>query len=121
MAESRPPQRMRRLPRAAQALAAALLSLIALPSYADLRPPARPRGVHPMRFVRVVSADPACKPNCPEWLSAEGQITPGSAKTFAGAIANLKGRRLPILIHSPGGSVADAGAMGELIREKGLA
>ena len=36
-------------------------------------------------------------------------------------IANLKGRRLPILIHSPGGSVADAGAMGELIRAKGLA
>jgi hypothetical protein len=74
-----------------------------------------------MRFVRVASADPACKPNCPEWLSAEGRIEPGSAKAFAEAIANLKGRRLPILIHSPGGSVADAGAMGELIREKGLA
>ena len=74
-----------------------------------------------MRFVRVMSADPVCKPNCPEWLSAEGQIVPGSAKTFADAIANLKGRRLAILIHSPGGSVADAGAMGELIREKGLA
>ena len=74
-----------------------------------------------MRFVRVVSADPACKPNCPEWLSAEGRIVPGSAKAFADAIANLKGRRLPILIHSPGGSVADAGAMGELIRAKGLA
>ncbi|MBV9909720.1 MAG: hypothetical protein JOY52_19380 [Hyphomicrobiales bacterium] len=115
------PQRERRLKRAVQVLAAALLCLIALPSYADLRPPARPRGVHPMRFVRVTSADPACKPNCPEWLSAEGQITPGSGKAFADAIANLKGRRLPILIHSPGGSVADAGAMGELIREKGLA
>jgi hypothetical protein len=74
-----------------------------------------------MRFVRVMSADPACKPNCPEWLSAEGRIEPGSATAFADAIANLKGRRLPILIHSPGGSVADAGAMGELIRAKGLA
>ena len=74
-----------------------------------------------MRFVRVTSADPACKPNCPEWLSAEGRIEPGTAKAFADAIANLKGRRLPILIHSPGGSVADAGAMGELIRAKGLA
>jgi hypothetical protein len=74
-----------------------------------------------MRFVRVTSADAACKPNCPEWLSAEGRIEPGTANAFAGAIANLKGRRLPILIHSPGGSVADAGAMGELIRAKGLA
>jgi hypothetical protein len=74
-----------------------------------------------MRFVLVVSADPACKPNCPEWLSAEGRIEPGTATAFADAVANLKGRRLPILIHSPGGSVADAGAMGELIRAKGLA
>ena len=74
-----------------------------------------------MRFVRVTSADAACKPNCPEWLSAEGRIEPGTANVFADAIANLKGRRLPILIHSPGGSVPDAAAMGELIRAKGLA
>ena len=111
----------RLLTRAAPALAVALLGLSALPSYADLRPPARPRGGHPMRFVRVVSADPACKPNCPEWLSAEGQIVLGTAKAFAGAITNLRGRRLPVLIHSPGGSVPDAVAMGEPIRAKGLA
>jgi hypothetical protein len=121
MAEIRPLQRKPFLTRASRVLAVALLSLIALPAYADLRPPARPRIPPPMRFVRVVSADPACKPNCPEWLSAEGRIEPGSAKAFADAIASLKGRRLPILIHSPGGSVADAGAMGELIRAKGLA
>ena len=121
MAEGRPPQRKPHFRQAAQALAFALSSLLALPSYADLRPRARPRIAPPMRFVRVTSADPACKPNCPEWLSAEGRIEPGSAKAFADAIANLKGRRLPILIHSPGGSVADAGAMGELIRAKSLA
>ena len=121
MAEGRPPQRKPHFRQVARALAFGLCSLLALPSYADLRPRARPRIAPPMRFVRVTSADPACKPNCPEWLSAEGRIEPGSAKAFADAIANLKGRRLPILIHSPGGSVADAGAMGELIRAKGLA
>jgi hypothetical protein len=121
MAENRLPQRKRRLRRAARALAVALFALLVAPSYAELRPHGRPRGVPPMRFVRVTSADPACQPNCPEWLSVEGRIEPGSARTFADAIANLKGRRLPILIHSPGGSVADAGAMGELIRAKGLA
>jgi hypothetical protein len=126
MAENRSPGKWvrigkRRLTRAAQALVFALSSLLALPSYADLRPRARPRIAPPMRFVRVTSGDAACKPNCPEWLSAEGRIEPGTAKAFADAIANLKGRRLPILIHSPGGSVADAGAMGELIRAKGLA
>jgi hypothetical protein len=121
MAEDRPPQRKQRLREITRALAFALSSLLALPSYADLRPRARPRTAPPMRFVRVTSADAACKPNCPEWLSAEGRIEPGTAKAFADAVANLKGRRLPILIHSPGGSVAEAGAMGELIRAKGLA
>jgi hypothetical protein len=121
MAENRPQRRERRLERGGQALAVALLALIAAPSYADLRPHARQRIAPPMRFVRVVSADSACKPNCPEWLSAEGRIEPGTAKAFGDAVANLKGRRLPILIHSPGGSVADAGAMGELIRARGLA
>ncbi len=74
-----------------------------------------------MRFVHVTSADPACAPNCPEWLSAEGQIQPGSGAQFAEAVKRLNGRRLPILIHSPGGSVPDAAGMGELIRNKGLA
>ena len=74
-----------------------------------------------MRFVRVVGADPACEPNCPEWLSAEGRIEPGSAPAFAEAINRLGARRLPILIHSPGGSVTDAMAMGKLIRARGLA
>jgi len=123
MAENRPPRPKRRLRLAAKALAVALSGLLALPSYADLRAlaRARPRPTHAMRFVRVMSAEAECKPNCPEWLSAEGQIVPGSAKAFADAIANLKGRRLPILIHSPGGSVVDAARMGELIRKKGLA
>ena len=100
----------------------ALLSLAAGGrASADLRPPARPRGAPPMRFVRVVSADPACVPSCPEWLSAEGRIEPGTARGLAQALDALKGRRLPILIHSPGGSVRDAIEMGDLIRARGLA
>ena len=101
----------------------AILALLAAstPAPADLRPPARPRGAPPMRFVRVVGADPACAPNCPEWLSAEGRIWSGAAAALAQAVESFGGRRLPILIHSPGGSVADAIAMGELIRIRGLA
>jgi hypothetical protein len=75
----------------------------------------------PMRFVHVVSADPACEPNCPEWLSAEGRIGPGAAADLAKALERLNGRRLPVLIHSRGGSVSDAMGLGALIRAKGLA
>jgi hypothetical protein len=117
MDENIPPQRKRRLRRAGRALAVALGLIASLPYPAH----ARMRVAPSMRFVRVTSADPACNPNCPEWLSAEGRIERGTAKVFADTIASLKGRRLPILIHSPGGSVADAGAMGQLIRAKGLA
>ncbi len=103
------------------ALAFSGLLAASSPAAADLRPPVRARVEPPMRFVRVVDADPACAPNCPEWLSAEGRIEPGAAGELAAAVESLGGRRLPILIHSPGGSVADAIAMGELIRAKGLA
>jgi hypothetical protein len=74
-----------------------------------------------MRIVRVMSSDPACQPNCPEWISAEGRIMPGTGAAFAKAIANLRGRRLPLLVSSGGGSLADAAAMGRLIRQKRLA
>ncbi len=74
-----------------------------------------------MRIVRVTSSDPACEPDCPEWISAEGTIAPGSASAFAKLVASLGGRRLPVLISSHGGSVRDALEMGVLIRSKGLA
>ena len=121
MGDGRPHPKRRPGP-ACRTFALALLGLLAAggPAAADLRPPARMRGEPPMRFVRVVSAEPGCAPNCPEWLSAEGRIGPGAATDFAEALERLNGRRLPILIHSPGGSVADAVAMGELIRAKGL-
>jgi hypothetical protein len=123
MVDGRPPHDKRRHGPAALAFVLALLGLLAAGARAtaDLRPPARMRGEPPMRFVRVVSSDPACAPNCSEWLSAEGRILPGAATGLAEAVERLNGRRLPILIHSPGGSVPDAMAMGELIRAKGLA
>ena len=75
----------------------------------------------PMRIVRVMSSDPSCRPNCPEWISAQGRIMPGSGAAFAKVVADLNGRRLPVLISSPGGSLIDAVAMGKLIRERRLA
>ena len=92
-----------------------------LAALADLKLPPRPRGDPPMRIVRVMSSDPACEPNCPEWISAEGMILPGTAGAFRKAILDLGGRRLPVLISSHGGSLGAALQMGELIRERRLA
>ena len=48
-------------------------------------------------------------------------IRPGTASLFARTIGALGGRRLPVLLSSHGGSVADAVKMGALIRERHLA
>ena len=89
-------------------------------SVPTLTPAQRPREP-PMRIVRVTSSDTACAPDCPEWISAEGTIAKGSAEAFAQVVADLRGRRLPVLISSRGGSVRDALEMGVMIRNNGLA
>ena len=105
------------LARAAAAIVVLVASVFGDSSLADFR--RAPRDP-PMRILHVTSVDPACQPNCPEWISAEGIVTPGKARDFARIIEALGGRRLPVLISSHGGSVRDALAMGALIRSKGL-
>ena len=83
------------LARAAAAALALVAVLAADSALADLTLAPRQRGEPPMRILRVTSADPACQPNCPEWISAEGIVTPGEAQDFAKIIEDLGGRRLP--------------------------
>jgi hypothetical protein len=54
-------------------------------------------------------------------LLATGTITPGSAELFAAEIAKRGDYVTTVVLNSPGGSVADALAMGRLIRERKLA
>jgi hypothetical protein len=52
---------------------------------------------------------------------AEGTITPGTAAAFAGFLGSERAASVSeIVLHSPGGSVADATEMARLIREKKL-
>ncbi len=108
------------LPQAVGALVALWAVLVADCARADIEGLGRPRADRPMRVLHVTSVDPACQPNCPEWISAEGIVTPGKARDFARVVAALGGRRLPVLISSHGGSVRDALQMGMLIRSKRL-
>ena len=62
-----------------------------------------------------------CDPDCPEWIAAQGEITPATAAAFRAFLDKMDGRRRPIVINSGGGSV-DAGIeMGRLIRARKLA
>jgi hypothetical protein len=74
----------------------------------------------PMRFVVVRSSGPGCEPVCAEWISAEGTIfakTPGELKSL---LKTLRGRKLPVVLSSPGGDVDAALALGRLIRQNQL-
>jgi hypothetical protein len=90
-------------------------------SHAAAGPHAAPNAAAPMRFVKVRSDNLACRPDCPEWISAEGKIVTGSADALERTLNTTGGRRLPIVINSAGGAVDDAMAMGRLIRAKHLA
>ncbi|MEW6630940.1 MAG: hypothetical protein AB1440_08750 [Pseudomonadota bacterium] len=89
-------------------------------------PPAMPfqgavgNGAPEMRFVVVRGTDPLCNPDCPEWISAEGAITPRTPDRLRQLLAALGNRRLPIVISSRGGDLFSALTAGRLIRERKL-
>lgn len=74
----------------------------------------------PMQVVLVRSGPPGCEPYCTEWIAAQGQIDTDTPGQFKKVFAQLGNRRVPILIHSGGGTVDDAIAIGRLIRAKGF-
>jgi hypothetical protein len=73
-----------------------------------------------MVFAIVRSGVTGCEPNCPQWISAEGQIMPGSAGQFRKILKQAGKMRLPVVITSQGGDVEAALAIGQMIRERKL-
>ena len=74
----------------------------------------------PMRVTIVRSSEPGCEPNCAEWISAEGAIHRETPAEFRKIFKTLGKRNLPLFIHSQGGSVDDALAIGRMIRARGM-
>ena len=74
----------------------------------------------PMQFAVVRSNNPGCEPTCPEWIAAEGKIVSGSPGRLKALFKRSGGRRLPLVLHSPGGDVDAAMALGRFIRENKL-
>lgn len=73
-----------------------------------------------MRILIVRNASADCEPDCAEWISAEGDITAATPALLRKALKAAGGRKLPLIITSPGGDVAAGYAMGRLIRRAGL-
>ncbi len=97
-------------------LAAAALGLLLQPAIALAQAAKRP----PMEITIVRAVGETCEPDCPEWIAAQGEIVADTPRKLRRVIQSLNGRKLPVLLHSPGGNV-DAGiAMGRMIREAGL-
>lgn len=84
------------------------------------RPVEKPPISPPMVFAIVRSGTVGCEPICPQWISAEGQIMPGSANQFRKILKQAGKLRLPVVITSPGGDVEAALAIGQMIRQRKL-
>jgi hypothetical protein len=76
--------------------------------------------MHPMVFYHAHGSNDACGPGCSEWIAAEGKIDLGSPAGLLRLLVQLKGARLPIFFHSPGGRVTISMELGRLIRARQL-
>lgn len=74
----------------------------------------------PMKVLIMRSSKPECEPDCPEWISAQGRIVANTASEFKTVMGKLGTRKLPVLVHSPGGDVKQAQEIARMIRAKGL-
>ncbi len=83
--------------------------------------PAAAQQPHPPMTIAVVRlAGDGCAGDCPEYIAAQGVVQTDSHRRFKAVLGTLKGRRLPVVISSPGGDVDAAMQIGRAIREAGL-
>ena len=80
--------------------------------------------LQPQRAMEVAlvtsQATGGCEPYCPEWIVADGVITPDTPKQFRAALDAMGNRKLPILLNATGGDFDAALQIGRMIRKRGL-
>ncbi len=74
----------------------------------------------PMTIAVVRLVGEGCAADCPEFIAAQGVVQTDSHRRFKTLLSSLKGRRLPVVINSPGGDVDAAMQIGRAIRDAGL-
>ncbi len=94
--------------------------LTVLPCAAQQTPPGKAPPGKSMEITVMRGSGTLCEPNCPEWIAAQGPITAETPARLRQVMQSLKGRKLPVLLHSLGGDVDAAIAMARMIRAAGL-
>ena len=91
---------------------------VATPGVADQGVAAIP-ATRPMVVVRIRAKD-RCGPRCPEWIMAEGTITPETPGRFRQLLRQIGSEKLPVVLDSSGGDLDAALETGRIIRSHGL-
>ncbi|QOG23155.1 MULTISPECIES: hypothetical protein [Bradyrhizobium] len=101
-----------------------LLALVAATAApAQQRPPIGPYGSPPDAMIFYVAHGPAgaCGLGCSDWIAAEGTVQWDSYKRLIAILDRQAGHKLPLVIHSWGGSNLNvAVSMGRILRDHGL-
>ena len=92
--------------------------VVAKPRMADRGGTAVP-ATQPMVVVRMRAKD-RCEPRCPEWIMAEGTITPDTPGRFRQLLRQIGSEKLPVVLDSSGGDLDAALEIGRIIRANGL-
>lgn len=74
----------------------------------------------PPMQVLIVQGPGDCTPACPQWIAAQGEITAATPSRFAKVLRQMGKRKLPVILNSPGGSIAASLEIGRMIRKNGL-
>src|SRR5215831_18327199 len=82
---------------------------------------AKPPDPPPMTFFVATGEANACGSGCEAWIAADGKIDLSTAQRLRKLLAKLGRRKLPIVLHSGGGSVLGAIELGRLIRSRNIA
>ena len=94
--------------------------LVVAPAFAKRPAPSALQHMRPMRVQLVSGGLPGCSVDCPEWISAEGDIVDSTPAAFQRVLKLAGSRKLPVFVNSGGGSIEAAMAIGRMLHDRKL-
>jgi hypothetical protein len=82
--------------------------------------PTKPADPPPITFFVATAPAGTCGPGCDAWIAADGKIDLDAAQRLRKVLAKLGRRKLPLILHSAGGSVLGAIELGRLVHSRSM-